>query len=90
MAETKSVFPFRPLHGLFTAEKERNLKRDHARMHPDGLMRSGKICDICLLLAALEEAYRAIPRCNKSTPRGYRCSSLLGHSGPHSHRKELP
>ncbi len=73
------------LRGLLTAERERDMRREHARMHPDGLMRSGKVCDICLLLAALRETHGRIPRCSTNTARGYRCAKSSGHHGPHSH-----
>lgn len=74
-----------PISGLLTAEKERNLRRDHGRMHPDGLLRSGKVCDVCLLLGSLREAHRNMPRCSGTTARGYRCAQSTGHLGHHSH-----
>lgn len=37
-----------------TPERERNLRREHARAHPDGLTPiSRRPCTICLLLARL-------------------------------------
>lgn len=74
--------------GLLTAEKERNLRREHERLHPHALMRSGRVCDVCLLLAALKEDRRRIPRCPQNTPRGYRCAEGAGHTGPHSHPRD--
>lgn len=73
------------LGGLLTAERERGLRREHARMHPDGLTRSGLVCDVCLLLAALKETWGRIPRCERNTVRGYRCAKASGHRGSCSH-----
>lgn len=36
-----------------TAERERNLRREHHRMHPDLLTKSGRVCIVCLLLRRL-------------------------------------
>lgn len=74
--------------GLLTAERERNLRRDHERMHPDGLTQSGRVCDVCMLLAALADADRVMPRCSITTARGFRCSKARGHLGRHSHPRE--
>lgn len=68
-----------------TAEKERNLRREHERLHPDGLKRSGRPCEMCMVLDALKEQSRHIPRCSSSTPRGFRCAQSAGHTGPHRH-----
>lgn len=73
-----------------TAERERNLRRDHERMHPEGLTKSGRVCDICLLLAALKETHRRIPRCSGFTHDHFRCAQGAGHLGPHSHPQDGP
>lgn len=85
MKECESPIASRSVEGLLTGERERGLRREHARLHPDGLMRSGKLCDVCLLLAALREAHKRIPRCQGQTARGFRCAQGQGHSGAHSH-----
>lgn len=73
------------MRSLLSAERERNLRREHERLHPDALMRSGKVCDVCLLLDALRYTRKSVPRCSGQTDRGFRCASIVGHHGPHSH-----
>ena len=37
-----------------TAEYERNLRREHARLHPNGYFKSGRPCLICMLLDKID------------------------------------
>lgn len=68
-----------------SAERERNMRRDHERRHPSGLLRSGAPCEACLLLETLREERTLRPRCEATTPRGYRCARPYGHGGRHGH-----
>jgi hypothetical protein len=36
-----------------TPEKERNLRREHERLHPEAMTPGGRFCDVCVLLARL-------------------------------------
>ena len=49
-----SPAPFTDIaHEYLSAERERNLRREHHRLHPDLLTKSGRVCIVCLLLRRL-------------------------------------
>jgi hypothetical protein len=45
-----------------TPERERNMRREHARLHPDGLLPGGRVCDVCLVLTQLDVEREKVPR----------------------------
>lgn len=54
---------------VLTAERERNMYRYHARLHPNGKTKTGRPCEICMLLDALEDA-RFTRDANRETING--------------------